>query len=177
MTTTTNDNETTEALDRAGAVQLAQDVLLHLDSGKLNAHVYGYFHPSPWPLRLDMAQEAQSYLARPEVVCSVCAVGALFVAEVLRNDACSMSTAINENDLRFDRLKPYFGAHGVKRIEAAYELWSFPDRDGNPDLALCAFQSNHDGGESETDRLRAIMQNIVDHGGTFTPETEPVPHA
>ena len=155
-------------------MRLAKDVLLLMDSEKfINvSRGYGYvselrnFFPSfRWGSpRPDLKEKL---LSAPAQKCRVCAIGALFIAHVLREDRCRFNTDFGKSEIVL-QLANVFSASQLNLIEAAFECWHSPMR-ANPELVVATnFGLRH--GTDPKDRLRAIMQNIVDNRGTFRPE-------
>jgi len=118
------------------------------------------------------------------VTCHVCALGSLIVAQSLRMDGFTMPADRADIDMRGAigrSLGNFFDEDQLCLIECAFERdRSFTNLDesewGGWDDALTdkAEETNRavDFGkafENDAARLRAIMQNIVDNGGTFRP--------
>ncbi len=133
-------------------VEIAKDVIAGLEVGKLRATNGTYFTLPD----MDYQRDLRDQIGETAVPCSVCALGAMFVADVARrnNHKGGMGTP-NGPDSRdgFDRLKDFFLETEINLIERVFE-WDW-DRYGFP--------------EDATDCMRAIMQNIIDNDGEFKP--------
>jgi len=107
--------------------------------------------------------------------CQMCARGALLLSRVRKFNSCSLAdvgfgrsrseiTYISaSSDHTTDALKGAFSVTQLEMIEAAFERWG-GIHDGR-DLAR-EFGEDHD---DDDDRMIAILQNILDHKGTFKP--------
>lgn len=113
-------------------------------------------------------------------VCSACAIGSL-VAVAAERGACSLTSnyrhdriiGADGNGSRSVRaaLAPYFEDRQLSLIEMAFERNLIDSRAGNKDFSEEA-KAARGFGYRYSDRnecLAAIMQNIIDNKGTFTP--------
>lgn len=97
--------------------------------------------------------------------CEVCAVGAMFVAK------SNLFNAVKVKDVGdyHEKLRQHFSETQLALIEAAFELtegvgpYDAPEAAANRAVAFGARYAN------DTRRLKAILQNIIDNGGTFVP--------
>ena len=142
-------------------VLIAQDVIDRVNAGRIRP-VIGYYlrkHTT-----VDSLLEART--------CQVCAMGAMFVAHIARFDAVDdLQVAAVERgggSTICDTLGGYFSVTQLRMIEAAFELRSYWL--GNDDtIRCCEFGRQF---KNKRDRLVAILQNVIDHGGKFKPEVE-----
>lgn len=112
------------------------------------------------------------------VTCTVCGIGAAFVAAVKRGDDFKVNDFTNgfgDDDAMRDYLRKYFTANDVALIECAFERspgfahygGSTLDETSPQVIRAVAFGNGYP--DSSSDRLRAIMQNIINNGGAFRP--------
>lgn len=110
--------------------------------------------------------------------CRVCALGSIFLSSVkLYNNVYMSSTKDPEieaanffEDLSSSPLKRYFSANQLRYIEATFEGLDgvhHPNTFKEENYA----RAFHDLFPSTAERLKAIMQNIIENNGTFKPET------
>jgi hypothetical protein len=117
----------------------------------------------------DDAQAKPLLLKKETVPCRVCAKGALFLSAVRKYNkatiddiACDVMT-VAEN---------IFGKKQFDQIEAAFEQWeetksnNYEDSDGIPAPKAYAFGMKYN---DDTERLEAILKNIIKNKGTFKP--------
>lgn len=147
-------------------VLIAKDVLALLDADFFNM---GGNYISFYELHATRAIEGHetqldTLLRSAQHSCDVCALGAILVAVVLRNDRLAvgelrMNYQIVENIRRY--LEPYFTKEQLMLIEDAYEGWNRTGFSGCAYLAEYSFE--------KVTVLRAIMANIIENNGTFCP--------
>lgn len=114
----------------------------------------------------------------PNYTCAVCAKGALFYSDIINRNNYNVSTYFSiQNDDCVDKLD-YFDKIQLDLIEIAFEGQTYEHSDttlrcassnGNAYkiiLGAINFGRKHFNGN---DRLKAIMQNIIDNDGTFLP--------
>ncbi len=163
-------------------VAIAKDVIAQVKVGRFKAATGNYVQAKTGPVTLGAGM--QEALVGKE--CSVCALGAAFVAGVDRfnklnltvwntgignfNAACGEYERENIDtsgeDTR-DYLSRYFGIRQMDAIESAFEGWSSEDdrfNFGRCATGSSAFFRAH---PVATDRLLAIMRNIIRNGGEF----------
>ena len=162
-------------------VEIAKDVIASIQAGRITTgHTYFGLNEEVKVGKLDThkeigIEEPLSSRAAREVQknCRVCAMGALMVSRVCKFNKLSLEDlGQNEYGSTVEALKGAFTDNQLRRIEAAYELdssYEFMDE--------YAFGMDHVGDyeamnyqEQDENRMLAIMQNIVDHGGTFKPK-------
>jgi hypothetical protein len=122
---------------------------------------------------LDMAcdndeDSAKPFLLKSTTPCRVCAKGALFLSTVRRYNKASVKDVMCDN---METAEKMFGKHQFNLIEAAFEQWDFtiPDtheeEHGRPvPYEVQAFGNKY---EDDTDRLVAILKNIIKNKGNF----------
>ena len=123
-------------------VAIAKDVQKQIHTGMVKAKVGIYLE------NLNGSEDAKKGER-----CTACALGALFVSKYELGD-CSWFYEADARELQH-LLSPYFSISQLIAIEDAFEIkprWS--------------------GIRNADDRLHAIMQNIIDHKGTFYPKVE-----
>lgn len=118
-------------------VAIAKDVLKQIHAGRIKAKTMIYVRALNG-----------GYRPKPGQPCKACALGALFVSKYALANGMWISDPGQEE--LHGSLALYFSKYQLKDIENAFEghLW------------------NHEHANDE-DRMIAIMQNIVDHNGTF----------
>ncbi len=110
--------------------------------------------------------------------CTVCGIGAAFVAAVKRGDDFKIkdfTDGFGDDDKMRQYLKKFFTAKDVALIECAFErshgFAAYGDsglNEQSPEvLRAVGFGNAH--ADSSEGRLKAIMQNIIDNGGSFRP--------
>lgn len=155
-------------------VQIARDVLDQLNDQSIMA-TRGSYCVLVEPVS-DEQYEANldfSSILEKQKHCQVCALGALFVAKALRYDKLPVQSLGKEirNDIIIDReFWPYltetFDGEQLRFIEMAFEGNNdrgFAANVGKEEKAYAFF----DAYESSTERLTAIMENIIENNGLF----------
>ena len=147
---------------KAARVAVAKDVIKWIRAGKLRARQGAYV----WGPRLHDCSPTLDSIARN---CHLCAMGAVLLSAFNKFDGQGFAEIIslaNDDDsvgggnVVF-QLGGLFSESQLRLMEAAFE-GCHSDRSATWKFHL----SIHD----DNDRLMAIMQNVVDHGGTFRPE-------
>lgn len=102
-----------------------------------------------------------------EKQCTACAIGSMFLANVLRRKRASKVALTNDFECH-DRLERYFSRLQLGLIESAFEMQNMvsgmpttPDIDG-----AIEFGQNYPNNDQ---RLEAIMENIIANKGEFKP--------
>lgn len=171
-------------------VRVAKDVIDQLQAGTLLAGHHGYLNlgdvrnhwpPADLPHKFRDLAKGVLYMYREradvnltevfdEVKCTVCGIGACFVAAVRRNDQVTVGDLVHWGNDGFMReyLSAWFSREQLAMIEAAFEKSLNFNLSGNRQRREQAvkFGLRFD---DPTERLIAIMQNIIDNGGTFVP--------
>jgi hypothetical protein len=165
--------------DAEARIAIAKDVIKHLDSKKLNAKSGAYCifksEAGQPPLsESDGGSDLRGLLSTKVHHCDVCAKGAMFIAHVMRFNEVKLPSAdwayfdparaFNGESFVTSPLQ-YFDEDQLDLIEAAFEgddVQGSLSEEETDDAE--SFSLSH---ENDDERLRAIMQNIVDNGGTF----------
>ncbi len=182
------ENEDTKAGMR---VQIAQDVLKALETQRIKAAYGGYMRGShPKLMALVDASDStdpslfqelgQAEYTAPQT-CSVCAIGAVFVAAVDRHDSLKLSTVYSasyeeEGRVTDSAMMPYlsqwFEEDQLRLMECAFE-GSYQGRGGNEEEPsedeLEAAEEFYGEYEDVTLLITAIMENVIKNKGTFEP--------
>ncbi len=165
-------------------VQIAKDVLMHLDAMKIKAKVGKWVTPHGAPSEVAPNSEIRDVFSKMKS-CHACAVGSMFVSAMLRADkfrGCDLDSAnswarddsedvyveFDDNDMT-GYLKRFFSVDQIAKMESAFEQRdSMLDGDSVWDEYAKAveFGLKH---RSADKRLRAIMQNVIDNNGIFRP--------
>jgi len=182
------DQKWNELTRKERCVELAKDVIKHIGAGNLTVmRGQGYIEPKSqgdgdddWgmdyqnikvdkPMTKDTIKLLQSH-------CTVCARGALLISRVDKfNTLTPLDLGFEKYDSTFygvscsdttDGLQGSFTDQELDDIETAFEFNSCYGKPRKTEL-LAYFASCF---KDDGDRLLAIMQNIVDHKGTFKPE-------
>jgi hypothetical protein len=99
--------------------------------------------------------------------CRVCSLGALFLAKASRCSSVTISDYLSDH---MSVLEEHFDVAQLADIEASFEaeyLGIYGDEGSEPAVRFGTAY------EDDTDRLCAILQNIIDNGGMFRPEVRP----
>lgn len=157
-------------------VAIAKDVIARIRIGKLNATNHG------WYIRATKKIRGTAGVNAIEAACEVCAKGAVVlsalrvfdgvIAEELRRELANADEDEfgSVGDVSLDVLGGVFDGDQLAMIETAYERGAWGDGlflSRSMNQKCTEFGCEHD---EPTDRLLAIMQNIVDHKGEFKPE-------
>lgn len=160
-------------------IRLAQDVIKHIQTKKLFAleGTYLLFGKDDNPdnhfdiIDNHMTTELKNYIAKEEANCVVCAIGALFITEVMYTNDVSMASMRHPEGINmYLRLQNYFQEEQLSLIEAAFEISAYcAEKHGNEEML--AYKAEDFGAlfETDEDRMIAIMQNIIDNRGEFSP--------
>lgn len=137
-------------------VAIARDALSQLKAKRLKAVVSEYMAP------VYVEGVATTALSVP---CGVCALGGLFCG--LADNTEDQRPVYSGSQIR-DKLRPYFSETQLTQIESAYEkkpmFWFMSDRP-----AAMEAQNHFKAGIQPTQRLQAILGNIIRNKGTFIP--------
>lgn len=139
-------------------VMVAKDVLALIDLGALKTNLSGYLI-----IRGDVSKTVSTLLAQTNS-CQICAIGAAYVASVLRfNQKIGNKSHMNTDGGEMcEEMSEIFTGKQLALMEEAYELDYYGDHLSG------AYKFGNDHGNKE-DRLIAIWQNVLDHNGTFAP--------
>ena len=117
----------------------------------------------------------QPLLQEPGVTCEVCALGSLFASAVRKADNCSVNPLryaaeygdraheADSDDVN-DVLGSYFSEKQQRLMELAFEEGSGSNKPVSVQDFAAAEMYN---GKNPTQRLRAILKNIIDNDGVF----------
>lgn len=145
---------------------VAHDALAWLDAGALEAGNGGYVCPTVGGARYHRNEPSDMPL-RDAVLgrCRVCAIGGLFLARAVRRPTITVGDLCTPGLHR--HLADLFGDRQLQLIEVAYEAnQDFATGKGEDSRLACLFGARHG---DRTERLRAILQNVIDHDGEFVP--------
>lgn len=160
-------------------VAIAKDVIANIHMKKLNVKANnGYVESSDKDLEYDkdilcqyLPSEQVAELLKPS--CQICARGAMMICKVAKFDNFDLGRYSLEEELSTtEALKDAFSEEELGQIEAAFELWGPGSPMGEHKRLSHEELENWESIEKDEDRLLAIMQNIVDHGGEFKPEVK-----
>lgn len=174
-------NEKNEAFAKLTAkeqrVAIAKDVLVHIATRKIVAKQGTYFEIKHRSFSADM-QACEVVAAAPS--CTVCALGAVFVAAIDNANEATMDDMDpddfgNRIEIGHAPLKRYlsrfFSVDQLHLIEAAFESSDIHDF-FEYDAVQPATNMFNDFVSSE-ERMQIIMRNIIDNDGTFIPSANP----
>lgn len=147
-------------------VAIARDVIAQLDLKRFKAEKMTYV----WMNRSIPYTAADEQLCDRTAgeKCTVCALGALFIAGVERADKVTVGqVGYGNTPYSFGYLTKFFSEKQLTTVERAFECWRDdpvdPNRSGyDSDSPLAKLNSN--------DRMRVIMSNIVKNKGRFVAE-------
>lgn len=167
-----------EELTRAERrVEICKDVIKWINAGAckpsgMSGYISGYIgrgYKQSEPIPQNLA----------EIIfknCDYCARGAMLISRVSRFNKLSFENlGFCYDGLYAKREDTTEGLHGaftrkqLDQIEAAYERCGYTDDNGRFTEKYRKFGEKF---ENATERLLAIMQNIVDHEGEFKPQVE-----
>ena len=173
--------ETFEALsDKDKRISLANDVLRMLEAKKIQAEYCTYLRPSDSMRRTDLGNPDSFSALKASPSCHVCALGGLFLAGITHKPYEIDSNSVGFGKPIADYLSTFFSPLQIWKIETAFEadaIWQIPQmpeedsddwttRHNREVQASIKFALDY---EDPTERLIAIMNNIVKYG-EFIPE-------
>lgn len=147
-------------------VKLAKDVLKHL-RGIVTATKGTYFLVNG----ISVNYRGQADEVVKENGCKVCALGALFVADVMIRDNMTVANASSGGgSIIKNRLKRHFGSEQLTLIESAFEVMKM-ESEGRAGKLLKINNAIKFGFryKSPKGRMTAIMNNIIENKGEFIP--------
>jgi hypothetical protein len=167
-------------------VEVAKDVIALVNSGVLHAGHRGYINPAGGIIDPENRNESIINLMTiwtrsgdfKEVVkqCTVCALGAVTLASLVKREDEVKAAALLQlaedcdRDIVDDELMcSVFSEEQMDLIESAYEQCAMGDKSYSTDedtRDAVIFGKDH---STPSNRLIAIMQNIIDHKGEFKP--------
>jgi hypothetical protein len=148
----------------ADRVLIATDALAWLRAGALRAAQGVYLRPISEASGTGLLSNLPGRMQLRDAVlgpCSVCAAGALFIAAIVRHDNCTISQFKAYTTRGF--FVRWFGSEQAAEVETAFERNVTFGGSYAAEVFGCRFL---DSGE----RLAAILQNMIDHGGRFVPD-------
>lgn len=175
--------ETNEAFLNASPskkrIMIAKDVILRLNTENIIVNG-GNFMSNPMykgKYFNKSTTQFKTVLNNSEVMCRVCAKGALFCSVIGRINNLTLEVLEDErynvnvdsfDDAMHQKLLEYFSKEQIDLIETAFEGFSYLEQNSweNKSKALNFFNNNRGPGKP---RLIAICKNIVENKGTFTP--------
>jgi hypothetical protein len=161
-----------EKLTPAGKrMRIARDVLAQLDAKKLIAERRTYVKPfenyEGWDSDL-----ALSEYAKP---CRVCALGSLLVCKVEYKNGFKLESLRTRRKIT-ESLSDFFEQDQLNVIETAFE--GYPEAGGYPadyEKNDCIYGQYRSLFETDEERLRDIMHNIIANRGVFVLKLEKTP--
>jgi len=164
-------------------VTIAKDVLAQLRRGKFRAgHTYFEFgDQGGWNNSVDSdsvdaagREGIDMSCAIGQVECTVCGIGSLFAASVLKADNLKLKTFLrtnNERNAEVRYLRQWFTKKQLDLVECFFERWSAGARgDYQINLSDETLEESPIFTEmDDTERLRMIMHNIISNSGRFDP--------
>lgn len=144
-------------------VAIAKDVIKHIKAQQLRVRGgYGYCvhddHSAGLVRAFSKGKTDRESVDRLKGECTVCARGAMMLCKVAKFNHYDMhNLSYISQHMTTEALQDAFSENQLNSIEAAFEC----NGDGDSWYELI---------ENDEDRLLAIMQNIVDHNGTFKPQ-------
>lgn len=152
-------------------VMVARDVIKQLDMKRYVGMRGVYVHAAQGidDQPIDVLLPAQP-IAKRIKRCEVCALGAIFVSYARKLNEVE-ATIGGRRGLHFDQhrgpMYDLFTGPMLSNIEAAFEGWLVSGVLGKrPDTTFVALRERV---PDDSERLRMIMQNIIDNDGTFVP--------
>jgi hypothetical protein len=149
---------------KAARVAVAKDVIKWIRAGKMTARTGDYISLGSSKSKPSLSSIASN--------CTVCAMGAVLLSAFNKFDGDGFARIIEqwgarEDDIVF-QLGGLFSESQLRLMEAAFEGY------GDDESATWKFCQSLEGDDEndDNDRLMAIMQNVVDHGGVFRPEVQ-----
>lgn len=168
-------------------VAVARDVIELLESKKIIAERGTY-------VKINTHEDIQNQkmdtlLAKPDITCICCGLGALFTGVVDMGDKVNVSDVfkneewwgrsefygnqIDDSKMR-EKLREVFSPDQLGLIESAFEGKLFRDNEGktSPEFEklrrfATAFGKRY---KNDEERMKAIMKNIIKNRGTFRPD-------
>ena len=162
-------------------VQIAKDCLIRLTSNQFNMKGGNFFKTDAFQLNYDTGLDdgawkfdVQKEINKPEMECTVCAKGGLFLSYVGRvNNVCVIPNINNIGDSNHEKLLELFSSRQLAMIEFAFEGSQCLHKDENgfeiefTDDELEKLLNFYLKDTSDTDTMIAICNNIIENGGEF----------
>lgn len=161
-----NKNLGTTAKQRKMAVAVAQDVLKtmrHLQVLSSNGYLRSPLEAGGFPI-----QDAKPAVLKK---CEVCARGAMFISRCKLFNVYEFPSEGDASDMVVNSTAKDFGETNSNMIEAAFEQYNSEYGEVEDGVrAAVVFGELYD---DPRKRLRAIMKNVIEHEGVFTPLADP----
>lgn len=164
-----------------GRVAVAQDVLKLLKAKKVKARTGSYLGISTSDYEATSKCKDLRGVLRKIKSCEACALGSMLVSVVRKDNDFPMTgdtfcdwlsgggKILDDEERMRKRLGELFSPEQLALIECAFERRDqFATDDSVPSEIGDAVDFGH-GYDTATDRLKAIMQNIIDNKGQFVP--------
>ena len=100
-----------------------------------------------------------------KTTCQVCAIGAAFVSLVNIENKCSVDEMCADKSM-WERLEKYFGSDNMDLMESAFECYTTNNFSTPYEMQEVAAEWGSQY-KNPTDRLRAIMLNVIRNKGDF----------
>jgi hypothetical protein len=160
-------------------IAVCKDVIANIQAAQINV-IKGRGYITGLDVKLEDSEAIQYMLPLIKKKCEVCARGAMMISKIDKFNSCYF---LNLNDIdqcdTTDQLD-FFDEEQLDLIETAFELTNMGAYEYSGDYYTpyhtqkraknqLAVQFGQDF-KNPSDRLMAIMQNIIDHNGEFKPE-------
>lgn len=159
-------------------IEIAKDVLKWLALGKIDAKRKTYLQlyvTSPYDeiegFDQNANKELRDVMSNPDIKCSVCGIGALFMADIMKRDnfkarKLNSTGGLGAREIVVDKLDDYFTQDQLVLIETAFEGTYLHSGRGNMTLDELIDVGNWlNSTVSRHDRLEIIMNNIIRNKG------------
>jgi hypothetical protein len=157
---------------RGKAVRVAKDVLQQLKVKKLIATQGKYFDfgATNWSIYDYSKNDDMKHRVAASHTCQVCALGSAICGYANLNGPVNISTAYSGTDIKNTLGGVVFTRQNLGEIEPAFELdHAFSDREGVSREDACKAVKFGKKYKTPENRLRAIMNNIIQNRGVFKP--------
>ena len=166
-------------------VAIAEDTIKWLNSRAIKATPGTYFGAPAKGIKVKSHDDKLDVaLKKTKEACKVCALGGLFYSMVRRFDKVTVGVGNIDSRLNsdyflgvdgfgvFEELEKYFPHQQLAAIESAFEqrdMFEYEDHAKMSDAEMVWSQDFTRGAKTPADRLRAIMNNIIENKGKFRP--------
>lgn len=157
---------------RSVRVAIAKDVIARVKAGKIEPWSGAFVIDLP---EASDGDDMRSVMRKHDKPCRACALGGLFLASLERRNGVTYGSVVDvgfsviglENEATVNYVSSVFGRDQAKLVEIAFEQGrGYCRDDGEAVTRAEAFGARYD---SDTDRLIAIMRNIIRNDGDFVP--------
>lgn len=160
-------------------VEIAKDVIANIHAKQLNVGMGSYVYPNK--IDTEDLEVLQKYLPSQQIAqimkpnCTVCARGSMMICKIAKfNDYDLKDINLDgvDDSHTTQALKDAFTDKELYCIECCFELWDEYNQRYSPHGVVIPNDVIDTWAKIKdpTDRLLAIMQNIIDHKGAFKPE-------